>query len=326
MVSLLLCSSKDQASLNLYNQLIVKEGWLNPIKMYYGTVYKHSKCDVHILLIDNLNHIFADNIDLIHEKEMKTDVKEVLVLSKHVSKSEIPALTIHAIGLPGVTPYGEKGNSGGINGEVVPSSPRFASLFKNLLMIAEEMNLDDSFDITLETTHHGPFLTRPTLYLEIGSTKEEWNRKDLADIWVLTIVKCLGLEGTNALGSWKGEGDVMICLGGGHYAPRHKSIIINSDVWLGHILANYSLLFDGEYKENNDVFSWHHPLEKTIEATKIAFPGGSIFVHLDRKSFKGWQRNAIISYLENRNIPVYRGKQILMLHKNKSSSIIGDES
>jgi hypothetical protein len=85
-------------------------------------------------------------------------------------------------------------------------------------------------------------------------------------------------------------------------------------------------LFDGEYKENNDVFSWHHPLEKTIEATKIAFPGGSIFVHLDRKSFKGWQRNAIISYLENRNIPVYRGKQILMLHKNKSSSIIGDES
>ena len=85
MVSLLLCSSKDQASLNLYNQLIIKDGWLNPIKMYYGTVYKHSKCDVHILLIDNLNHIFADNIDLIHEKEMIVDFE------KHNPSIKVPS-------------------------------------------------------------------------------------------------------------------------------------------------------------------------------------------------------------------------------------------
>ena len=41
--------------------------------------------------------------------------------------------------------------------------------------------------------------------------------------------------------------------------------------------------------------------QKSLEATQISFPGGNIFVHLDRKSFKAWQRNSIISFLNKKN-------------------------
>lgn len=309
--------------MNLHNEILLLGSWSKPKKLSHGILFEHKFRQVHMLLIDDRNHIYADNVDMIHEKYVNKIVDEVLILSRHVSKSEIPALSVHAIGLPGILPFGEAGSSGGINGEVVPPSPRFSSLFKILKIIATENGLDREFDITIETTHHGPSLTKPTLYIEIGSTESEWIRKDAAIVWALTISKCLGLDGNEPIGVWAGDGDVMLGIGGGHYAPRHKSIISNTNIWLGHVLANYSLQFDVKTNEKDPSGPWQFAILNAINATKKAFPGGKIFVYLDRKSFKSWQRNAIISYLHNENIPVYRAKQILLLQNNKSSSILG---
>ena len=49
-----------------------------------------------------------------------------------------------------------------------------------------------------------------------------------------------------------------------------------------------------------------------VESTRISFPNNNIFAHLDRKSFKGWERNAIINKLDELGIEVRRGKQILL--------------
>lgn len=319
MVTLLLASSEDPASLNLYNTILKSTTWEKGVKMPHGFVHEHNLGKTHLLLINDKHHVFADNIDLIHEKEKNIQVEEVLVLSKHVSKSKIPALTIHVIGLPGQKPFGESGPSGGFKGQLVPPSPRFGSLFRLLCETSKDKGIDSEFDITIETTHHGPFLTKPTAYLEIGSTESQWLRQDAADTWAITIIRCLGLDGGNPSGEWSGEGSVMLGLGGGHYAPRHKSIISQTEIWVGHILANYSLIFDDLVEGEEISGSWKESIEKSLEATKKSFPGGDIFAHLDRKSFKGWQRNSIISFLNEKNIPVYRGKEIISLHKHKSS-------
>jgi len=320
MVTLLLASSEDPASLNLYNAMLRNTVWKKGIEMSHGIVHEHNLGQTHLLLIGDKHHIFADNIDIVHEKNKDIQVNEVLVLSKHTSKSKIPALCVHAIGLPGQEPHGEIGQFGGYKGHLVPPSPRFGALFRCLCKISEDKGIDSEFDITIETTHHGPYLTKPTAYLEIGSTESHWIRQDAAEVWALTIIQCLGLNGNKLLGEWKGKGNVMIGLGGGHYAPRHKSIISKTDVWIGHILANYSLIF-GDYIEGEEISgSWQNSIEKSLEATQISFPGGNIFVHLDRKSFKGWQRNCIISFLNEKNIPVYRLKEIVSLHKHKSSN------
>ena len=309
MVSLLLASNEDSASMNMLSELVSLGGWDSPREFDHGQVTGHSSCDVEILLIDGL-HIWADGIDEEHSSLTGSKVDEVLVLSRHVSASETPALTLHAIGVPGEFPHGEKARSGGITGTAVPPSTRFGELFRNMCRIAKEANLEKEYDLTLEATHHGPVLQAPTLYLEIGSTVEQWEDVRAARVWSETIALCLGMSDSSSKKDWGGEGDVMIGLGGGHYAPRHKAVISESDVWVGHILANYAIVFEGQQGNPLPPGPWAHSVRTAVESTRAAFPGGDIFAHLDRKSFKGWQRTALANLLSELGVPILRGKQI----------------
>ena len=295
--------------MNMYSELMQLEGWNQKKKMAHGTVVSHRSGLADVLVIEDL-HIWADGIDLEHESATDYKVDEVLVLSKHASASGTPALTLHAIGVPGEVPRGKVARSGGITGKVTPPSTRFAELFRTMSRIAEENCLDGDYDITIETTHHGPVLERPTLYIEIGSTEDRWSDKAAARVWAETISQCLGLGGGETR-VWGGSGEVMIGLGGGHYAPRHKDIISKSDIWVGHLLANYALSFEKSEETSYPRGPWRHSVTVAIESTREAFPGGEVFAHLDRKSFKGWEREALSNLLNDLGVPILRGKQIL---------------
>jgi D-aminoacyl-tRNA deacylase len=309
MVTLLLASSEDPASMNILSKVMEVRGWGVSQSFSHGQVTGHSSGNVDALLIDGL-HIWADGIDSEHESVTGSKVDEIFVLSKHVSASETPALTLHAVGVPGEYPHGEKARSGGITGTAVPPSTRFGELFRTMSRIATELELDKEYDLTLEATHHGPLLETPTLYLEIGSTAEQWSDERAARVWSETISLCLGMSEGSTTRKWDGKGDVMIGLGGGHYAPRHKAVISASEVWVGHILANYAIVFEEQEGDSTPLGPWTHSVRTAVESTRIAFPGGDVFAHLDRKSFKGWQRQALISLLSELGVPVLRGKQI----------------
>ncbi len=311
MATLILCSESDDASVNLRDSLMKISEWGPEEVFTHGRLVRNLISDVHILSIEKI-HINADSIDRIHEKEVDCVIDEVLVLSRHVSSTNTPAITLHAIGLPGIYPLGLPGKSGGINGKLVPPSPRFALFYREMVKEARKEKLDEHFDLTLEATHHGPVLETPTLYIEVGSTDLDWNREDALNLWARVICRVLGLDGSPSLGNWKGKGDVMIGLGGGHYAPRHKVVVENGNIWLGHILAGYSLDFDVSNRIIGDKspILWQDSIISAIESTKKAFPGGNIFVHLDRKSFKGWQRDEIKNFLAEIGVIIRRGKEI----------------
>tara|TARA_B110000014_G_scaffold232799_1_gene195707 strand:- start:665 stop:1615 length:951 start_codon:yes stop_codon:yes gene_type:complete len=312
MVILILCSEADDASVNLRGSLLESSSWEKAEFFQHGKVNRNSNCNVHLLTIEKI-HVDADSIDEIHENEVGCVVNEVLVLSRHVSSSDTPAITLHAIGLPGSLPEGAPGRSGGVNGVLVPPSPRFACLYREMVKEARKRNLQEHFDLTLEATHHGPVLTRPTLYIEIGSTESDWSRDDALELWAKVLCRVLGLNGDFPKGIWEGSGEVMIGLGGGHYAPRHKDIVERGGMWLGHVLANYSLDFTHDKNPDSEelLMPWQRSIISAINSTMDAFPGGDIFVHLDRKSFKGWQRTEINSFLSENDILVLRGRDIL---------------
>ncbi len=311
MVSLLLASEEDVASLNIFDTLLKQGVWGPRENFSHGQVYTHRHKDVQLLKIKEL-HIFADNIDLEHSRLTNKPVHEILVLSRHISSTNTPALTLHAIGIPGELPYGDVGKSGGIKGTLIPPCTRFSALYRIMSSKARKIGLNNYYDITMEATHHGPILNSPTIYIEIGSTEREWSDPIAAEIWAESISECLGLTGEDELGKWGGAGKVMIGIGGGHYVPRHKDIISNSDIWLGHLIASYAISFD--MNENFDSYpqgTWRHSIISAVESTIASFPGGDIFVHLDRKSFKGWQRDAIQKLLNEKNIPILRKKEII---------------
>ena len=309
MVVLLLASKSDNASMTLCNAVLRLGGWGEELSCTVGSYRVHQSGLFNLLVIEQL-HILADDIDLEFEKSTGVSIENILVLSRHVSSSKTPAMALHAIGIPGKLPYGQPGQSGGKNGILIPPNPFFAPLFRTMCKFAKLRKLDQEFDLTLETTHHGPILNKPTLYVEIGSSESEWDRTDVADCWAETLSHVLGIS-INKSQNIDTSIDVMIGFGGGHYAPRHKVIILESNFYLGHVIANYSLLFDDT--DSSDYMSgpWVDAVTRAVDSTKISFPNNCIFAHLDRKSFKGWQRTAIIQKLDDLGIEVRRGKEIL---------------
>ena len=121
-------------------------------------------------------------------------------------------------------PHNEVPEYGGRAANCPPPNPRIAAWWRELNRVAENI---DEFDLSLETTHHGPWIETPSLFIEIGSTAETWGHMGAAKLLAGIIYRGLGLDGGLGLGNWEGAGRVVVTLGGGHYAPRGKSLSIS---------------------------------------------------------------------------------------------------
>ena len=261
------------------------------------------------------NVLFENNLDKRWSNETNIIPDEIIFPSRHSSKSGIPSLTLHYIGVPHLS-SSENPPFGGKPGKAPPPNPRLAAWFRLLNKKYHQSQIGRDFELTLETTHHGPWLETPSMYIEIGSDAKEWGRIDAAQILADVIWEGLGLDGTLGKGCWSNSkpssNQVIICLGGGHYAPRHTSLALNDDVWLGHLLANYSLpMQKPDVEVTRDPLTWPKgnwiaSIEEAISSTKMAYEGAKICAYLDRKSFKGWQRRAIVYFLESKDIFVGR--------------------
>jgi D-aminoacyl-tRNA deacylase len=111
----------------------------------------------------------------------------------------------------------------------------YPSLQKCYMSNLSEHHLDN-YQIIIEATHHGPTsLEKPLLFIEIGSSIEEWN-----DINAITIV-CDTLM--NTLKDLKKSKKVGIGLGGTHYPSKFNRLLIEQEYALGHIMPKYALPF-----------------------------------------------------------------------------------
>ncbi|KAK2635989.1 hypothetical protein Ddye_030781 [Dipteronia dyeriana] len=309
MVSLVVATTRDPASMNPATALLAKPGW-QP-----GPSFQNIKSFVNeqVRVLQHDNSIIAeDDLDKRWEEATGESVNELIFLSKHTAVSNRPALTVHPIGVPHLR-EGEVPPQGGRPGWAAPPLPQMGPWLRLLNNIAASHNLLPEFEITLEGTHHGPVTNKPTMFVEIGSTEEYWKRQDAAQVIALLIWEGLGLGGGTAVGNWSRVGDknkVLLGIGGGHYAPRHMDIVMKDDVWVGHLLSGYSLPMEDPSQSKPDTNSkgiggtWKEAIKVAFEATRSAFPGGEILAHLDHKSFKGWQKNAIIGFLSEQNIKV----------------------
>ena len=180
-------------------------------------------------------------------------------------------------------------------------------------MLLERAPLVDAvaeFDLSLEVTHHGPVLQSPAMFIEVGSTQATWGHVEAARLLASIIND--GLFHASHSMTWDEDVHagqvVVITLGGGHYAPRANQLAAKEGVWLGHMLASYALPF-----EQNDGLlagNWSIAIDEAIRATTLAFPGGHLVASMDKKSFRGWQRQAVRDHLAIRNIPLLTTKDI----------------
>jgi D-aminoacyl-tRNA deacylase len=223
---------------------------------------------------NNLNLVATDD-ELIHIKnidkfEFPNNV--LIFLSKHASKSKIPTLTSHFTGN-----FSTDKSLGGAAFEIGIAYPSFQKEYmKNLFSIRNNL---PKYDLTIESSHHGPTSSsNPILFIEIGSSEEEWNNKETAkmvcDCLIQTIQNANKKENNEEL-------EIAIGLGGNHYPQKFNNLILSSNVAFASIASKHNLRFI-----NNEMLNqmWEKSIEKVTS------------IYIDKKGM-GSEKNRILSLL-----------------------------
>jgi len=161
------------------------------------------------------------------------DAKAYIVISKHSSESGKPTLSLHYPG--NIGPYADLG---GRPRELAWTWP---SMFKNLALEywkeAVVLGLPNRFEFSVEATHHGPTeLSKPIIFIEIGSTKREWNDPEAQ----ITLARALWRAVENYYADKIPHCKPSIGIGGPHYSDRHTKLLLETDICYGHIFARYT--------------------------------------------------------------------------------------
>ena len=78
------------------------------------------------------------------------------------------------------------------------------------------------------------------------------------------------------------------------------------------MLANHSLPF-GTPEDPGTL--WKQSIDAAMSSTRRAYPGGKIVCNVEKKSFKGWQRQLIYAYLEELGVEVVKSNAFLEMVK-----------
>jgi len=204
------CSTADPASLNIFERLLELVDW----QVHSG----YRSCGRFRLLVHDGRQTTLTGLDdrlagLGLQPEM------IVLASRHVAKAALPWLGGHFTGTI----------ENGINGIASLSAAAPAGLYSFLHNIAKESL--SGFAISAEATHHGPTdVKTPCFFAEIGSTEREWSNRKAGEAVARSI---LALK--------TGELPVFLGFGGGHYVARQTEIIFGSAVSFGHLFSNYQI-------------------------------------------------------------------------------------
>lgn len=219
--------------------------------------------------------IYAENID----KKIPGDF--FIFATKHKSKEHRKNFSLHAPG------NFKEAEFGGKEGEICKTSAYFLKhIFQILNSENEKANSD--YQITLECTHHGPYLGKPCCFIEIGTTEKEWKDVEACKIIATTIKKAINTF------SPQEEYKVAIGIGGPHYCPNFTKIQLYSDIAISHVIPQYVFpVTENMLKE---------AIEKTQEKIEL--------VLLDWKGMNSGERQEVVKLLDKLKLKYKRTSEI----------------
>lgn len=283
----IISSQLDPASINIKKNLLEHTKWEEIDTIYDNPVYQNSNIkDILIVTIKD-RKITHENLDQEIEKELKIKPKQVIFISRHTSKTGEPTLTVHPIGNYGEAKFGGKSKT------LCHCSPKImVYLLRILKKNAKQENLYHK--VCFEVTHHGPYIKAPSLFIEVGSTEEEWNKKEPAKVVAKSVLELLEINRYEE--DMPKDIPVLLGIGGGHYAPRFTDVALEKKAAFGHMIPTYQI-DAGNINEES--------FEKAIQATPNV---KGVYIH--RKSLKKSQVSEYREWFQNKNIPVISSKEL----------------
>ncbi|MBD3210484.1 hypothetical protein GF318_03835 [Candidatus Micrarchaeota archaeon] len=170
------------------------------------------------------------------------DTDLILVLSTHRSRGGKKMLTAHFPGNWDEAKFG---------GEPRTLNTAYASRLKTMIRELENANTLD-WPVYIEADHHGPTCKAPIMFVEIGSTGEEWKNQEAGRIVAQAVSEFLKKNETY---------EAVLGVGGGHYSREFTKLVLESSLAVGHIAPKYAIEGIAE-----DTF--RQAVQKTVEPVK----------------------------------------------------------
>ena len=214
---LLVAGKKDLAGINITTQL--SQFRENPLASSLKSIPSFD-----FYLVDD-EIIYTESLNL--EKINKYDF--IIFASKHKSEKREKTLSVHAPG------NWRQNELGGEKEKICKTSALLQKqILQKLITNSEKYHLKD-YKVTLECTHHGPLINKPCIFIEIGSTENEWKYRKAAFVIAKTISETINEFKENPYN------EIAIGIGGPHYCPNFNKIQLKSNIALSHIIPQYVL-------------------------------------------------------------------------------------
>lgn len=255
--SLFVATKVDIASINIANNMVSMYKWTEIKEDSEQTILKTIARDRSIYLwivnqsllsLNYVNKLFEDELA---KCETPDTIHDVFFVSRHAAASGTVSLTVHPIGIPHLL---EPGRSGGLAKKCSPPNHHIGALYRNIIKHVVKHNWEKVFQVTLEATHHGPYVEVPTCFVEIGSTETEWSNENAGKIWARCLGQYFSMEPTNMpaqelnndgeetfathdgfvedcetyeeVDDSRDIGVACMQIGGGHYVPKMNDMVI----------------------------------------------------------------------------------------------------
>ena len=237
----IISSTKDIASANIKERLLENYDFVK-------TEIKFDGNGVYGYLIGNKDiKLYTIEAPLITREDLdkNIDADIFLFISRHRAEGERASLTVHPIGNFG------KAGAGGKDSQLAASNPEY---FKKILKELTESIKGSQYEATVESTHHGPFMEKPALFVELGSNEKYWNDKNGAKMIANSLMNAISntenkrikiissdenkLQSTKN-GDWNNE--VLFVVGGSHYSHVANKVLLSSNFSVCHICPKHNL-------------------------------------------------------------------------------------
>ena len=198
----------------------------------------------------------------------------IVFLSRHSSQSGKPTLSVHT---PGNFAEAELG---GLPRTVsVCPAVAMCDALKALQQFKTEMRLD--YEVSYECTHHGPSLNVPTMFVELGSSPQQWTDSKAAEAVAKAAMQSIANFRTC-------DQTAVLGIGGPHYNQRFTQMALNDEAVFGHMIPKYAL-------PNVDAETVRNCVKRTLEKTDHAI--------LDWKGIKSEHKPNLLKTLAELKLP-----------------------
>jgi D-aminoacyl-tRNA deacylase len=221
---LLVSSNKDPASVNIATQILKFYPFKKTEKTFQDNpIYAANINQQHVKLIRlNEESVYAQNIN------QEFPSKMIVFISRHSSQSGTPTLTVHAPGN-----FADADLGGMPKTLSVAPATAMSDALKTMDYYKKELSLN--YEVSFEVTHHGPSLKVPAMFVELGSSPQQWS-----DCLAATAVAHAAISAIEKFDP-KPVRKALIGIGGQHYNPKFTQMALAGEAVFGHMVPKYAV-------------------------------------------------------------------------------------